>query len=250
MVGEILADRAVESSNTSTVPALEDEHVNAGVELKVTVWRIAEEPEPPPPEYCGIFRVFVDWVQVAAPLLPVVVSVIGRLVRFEALPLEGVPSAPPKVTKAPAEPTLIASAVPTPVPSPAMPPIGTVLAAIEPVPIAATAPDVLIWIPLEVPWAVNVKGCAVEVPTVLTSNSDPVPVFPVASMIENILDVLVLPWTVMRLVNVPTLMPIFPVGLVNADHDVDALPEQELKTGVPPLTDTRQSVPAPPVAVA
>lgn len=49
------------------------------------------KPEIPPPEYCGIFRVLVPWVQVAAPLLPVVVSVIGRLERFDAFPLDGVP---------------------------------------------------------------------------------------------------------------------------------------------------------------
>lgn len=49
-------------------------------------------PDPPPPEYCGIFRVFVPCVQVAAPLLPVVVSVMGRFVKFDALPLAGVPS--------------------------------------------------------------------------------------------------------------------------------------------------------------
>lgn len=45
-----------------------------------------------PPEYWGMFNVFVPCVQLAAPLDPVVVSVIGRLVRLEALPLAGVPS--------------------------------------------------------------------------------------------------------------------------------------------------------------
>ena len=44
-----------------------------------------------PPAYCGMFSVFVPCVHVAAPLDPVVVRVIGRLVKLEALPLAGVP---------------------------------------------------------------------------------------------------------------------------------------------------------------
>jgi hypothetical protein len=54
---------------------------------------VTEFPVPPPPEYCGIFRVLVLCVQVDAPLVPVVVRMIGRFVRFEALPLAGVPNA-------------------------------------------------------------------------------------------------------------------------------------------------------------
>lgn len=41
---------------------------------------------------------------------------IGKPVALVRVPLEGVPSAPPLVTNAPAEPTLIPSAVATPVP--------------------------------------------------------------------------------------------------------------------------------------
>jgi len=39
------------------------------------------------------------------------------------------------------------------------------------------------------------------------------------------------------------------LGADNADQDVEVEPAQELKTGTPPAVETRQSVPAPPVAV-
>ena len=47
------------------------------------------------PVYWGIFNVLVLCVYVDAPPVPVVVTVSGRLVRLEALPLAGVPSALP-----------------------------------------------------------------------------------------------------------------------------------------------------------
>lgn len=49
---------------------------------------------------------------------------MGSPVALVSVPELGVPSAPLKVTKAPAEPTFTASAVPTPVPSPVIPEIG------------------------------------------------------------------------------------------------------------------------------
>ena len=59
------------------------------------------------------------------PLMPVET---GRPVALVSVPEEGVPSAPPLITGAPAVPTLTASAVATPVPRPPMPPTGTALA--------------------------------------------------------------------------------------------------------------------------
>jgi hypothetical protein len=53
--------------------------------------------------------------------VPVTPVVSGRPVALVSVPLDGVPSAPPKVTKAPEEPTLVPSAVATPVPRPLTP---------------------------------------------------------------------------------------------------------------------------------
>src|ERR1017187_7703549 len=47
----------------------------------------------PPPAYCGTLKVLVPCVQVAGPLLPMVVKVIGRFIRLEASPLAGTPRA-------------------------------------------------------------------------------------------------------------------------------------------------------------
>ncbi len=55
---------------------------------------------------------------VPSPLIPVAT---GRPVRLVAVPEDGVPRAPLKVTNAPAEPTLTPSAVRTPVPAPVRP---------------------------------------------------------------------------------------------------------------------------------
>lgn len=126
----------------------------------------------------------------------------------------------------------------------------TVLAAIAPVPIAAKDPVLSIWTPFAVPLAVNVTGFAAEVPTVWTSKSEPVPVFPVVSRMLKRLFVEVFPWMVHVLVNVPVLMAMFPEGLESAAQSVAALPAQDPNTGTPPLADTKQSVPAPPVDVA
>ena len=53
--------------------------------------------------------------------VPVVPPSIGSPVALVSVPLEGVPSTPPLTTGAPAEPTLTARAVATPVPRPEMP---------------------------------------------------------------------------------------------------------------------------------
>ena len=50
-------------------------------------------------------------------------------------------------------------------------------------------------------------------------------------------------------VKLPIVMARLAVGDVRADHRVEAVPEQEPKTGVPPFVETRQRVPAPPVGV-
>ena len=57
---------------------------------------------------------------VVAPTVPLMLMEAVP-VRFVTVPLEGVPRAPPFTTKAPAEPTLTAKAVATPVPRPLMP---------------------------------------------------------------------------------------------------------------------------------
>src|SRR4051812_35774480 len=54
---------------------------------------------------------------VPSPLTPVL---MGRPVALVNVPLEGVPSAPPLITNAPAEPTFTPRAVATPVPRPVM----------------------------------------------------------------------------------------------------------------------------------
>jgi hypothetical protein len=56
---------------------------------------------------------------------------IGRLVALVRVPDDGVPSAPLKVTRDPADPTLTASAVPTPVPRPVIPEIGRPVAEVR-----------------------------------------------------------------------------------------------------------------------
>ena len=71
--------------------------------------------------------------------VPVVPAPIGRPVALVRVPDDGVPRAPLKVTKAPAEPTLTASAVATPVPKPEIPvdtgrPVALVKVAAEGVP--------------------------------------------------------------------------------------------------------------------
>jgi len=53
--------------------------------------------------------------------MPVTPVVKGRPVRLVAVPLEGVPNTPPFTTGAPADPTLTARAVATPVPRPETP---------------------------------------------------------------------------------------------------------------------------------
>lgn len=126
----------------------------------------------------------------------------------------------------------------------------TVLAAMAPVPIAASDPVLSIWTPFAVPLAVNVTGFAADVPTVWTSKREPVPVLPVVSRMLKRFVVEVFPWMVHVLVNVPVLMAMFPDGFASADQSVEALPAQAPNTGAPPLADVRQSVPAPPVAVA
>ena len=67
-------------------------------------------------------------VNVAAPLPPLATPSVpvtpvdnGRPVALVSVPLDGVPSAPPLTTNAPAEPVLTASAVATPVPNPLIP---------------------------------------------------------------------------------------------------------------------------------
>ena len=71
---------------------------------------------------------FVAFVAVVAVVALVAVAALPPIdnpeavpVKLVATPLEGVPSAPLNVTKAPAEPTLIANAVATPVPNPLIP---------------------------------------------------------------------------------------------------------------------------------
>lgn len=56
--------------------------------------------------------------------VPVTPVVSGRPVALVRVPLDGVPRAPPLVTIDPAEPTLMARAVATPVPRPVNPPDG------------------------------------------------------------------------------------------------------------------------------
>ena len=63
--------------------------------------------------------------------VPVVPAPIGKPVALVRVPPDGVPRAPPFVTKAPAVPTLTASAVPTPVPSPVIPAIGRPVALVR-----------------------------------------------------------------------------------------------------------------------
>ena len=46
IVGVMFAVNAVESSKVTTVPAEDEGHINAGVELKATVWRLAALPVP------------------------------------------------------------------------------------------------------------------------------------------------------------------------------------------------------------
>ena len=77
-----------------------------------------------PPEIVTVLE--VDSV-VNAPVLAVVAPTVPLMlmeavpVRFVTVPDEGVPNTPPLITGAPAEPTLTAKAVATPVPSPATP---------------------------------------------------------------------------------------------------------------------------------
>jgi hypothetical protein len=54
--------------------------------------------------------------------VPVTPDVNGKPVAFVSVPLDGVPRAPLKSTKAPADPVLTASAVATPVPKPVIEP--------------------------------------------------------------------------------------------------------------------------------
>ena len=63
--------------------------------------------------------------------VPVVPAPIGRPVALVRVPEDGVPRAPPLTTKAPAEPVLTASAVPTPVPRPVIPAIGRPVALVR-----------------------------------------------------------------------------------------------------------------------
>ena len=60
-------------------------------------------------------------VAVVAPTVPLMLMEAVP-VRFVTVPLLGVPKAPPLTTKAPAEPTLTAKAVATPVPKPVIEP--------------------------------------------------------------------------------------------------------------------------------
>ena len=55
----------------------------------------------------------------------------------------------------------------------------------------------------------------------------------------DVIVVVFVPWAIER----------FPAGAVMDDQAVAVLPEQAANEGVPPATDTKQRVPAPPVAV-
>lgn len=77
-------------------------------------------------------------VGVVAPTVPLIL-IEAVPVRFVTVPLEGVPNAPPLTTGAPAEPTLTARAVATPVPKPDTPveigrPVAFVKVALDGVP--------------------------------------------------------------------------------------------------------------------
>jgi hypothetical protein len=59
--------------------------------------------------------------------VPVTPVVNGRPVTLVNVPLDGVPNAPPLITKAPAEPVFTARAVATPVPRPVIDPTAGVI---------------------------------------------------------------------------------------------------------------------------
>ena len=79
----------------------------------------------------SVIAIFVALVAVVAVVALVAVVAVAALppierpeavpVKLVATPLDGVPNAPLKVTKAPAEPTATAKAVATPVPKPLIP---------------------------------------------------------------------------------------------------------------------------------
>jgi len=99
----------------------------------------------------SVIAIFVAFVAVVADVALVAVVAVAALppidrpdavpVKLVATPLDGVPNAPPLVTKAPAEPTFTAKAVATPVPKPLIPvetgnPVALVRTAAEGVPSA------------------------------------------------------------------------------------------------------------------
>lgn len=124
--------------------------------------------------------------KVAMPLpSPETPLVIGNPVQLVRVPDDGVPSAPPLTTGAPAEPILTASAVATPVPSPLMPDatgrpvqlvsvpevgvpktgvtsVADVARTTAPVPVTAVMPVPLIWKTFPVPAVLNVLFVSVS----------------------------------------------------------------------------------------
>ena len=72
-------------------------------------------------EVCAPETVLAFVPPLAIGRIPVTPVVSGSPVKFVAVPEEGVPNAPPLTTGAPAEPTLTANAVATPVPRPDTP---------------------------------------------------------------------------------------------------------------------------------
>jgi hypothetical protein len=117
----------------ASVPVVVTGEPDTDKSLGTVIATLVTVPEPPPgqpppptvhtpPDESWVMASAVD-TPVPRPLTPVP---IGNPVRFVAVPLLGVPSAPLKVTKAPALPTFTPSAVPTPVPRPVTFPSGTV----------------------------------------------------------------------------------------------------------------------------
>lgn len=99
-----------------------------------------------------------------------------------------------------------------------------------------------------VPFAHVLQGFKVDVPTVLKLARYPVPVLAVVSCQVHKLAVLVPVPVVKVLVLAPIVRARLVDGLVRESQAVAAEPEQEPKTGTPPSVETKQSVPAPPVA--
>jgi hypothetical protein len=114
---------------------------------------------------------------VVAPTVPLIL-IDAVPVKFVTVPLDGVPNAPLKVTNAPAEPTLVPSAVKTPVPVvvvagalPAPPPIIKAFA-INAADVAQVDAELKYGIPPEVPATVK-AGVVVGVATVINPPVNP-----------------------------------------------------------------------------